>query len=105
MSAGAAVGPLAEVSGLEVSLGGRVILHDVSLALAPGEIVTVIGPNGAGKTTLLKVLLGLRTATRGRVFVRPGLTIGYMPQRIQIDEILPLTVRRFLGDTFQIAQL
>lgn len=97
MSAGAAVGPLAEVSGLEVSLGGRVILHDVSLALAPGEIVTVIGPNGAGKTTLLKVLLGLRTATRGRVFVRPGLTIGYMPQRIQIDEILPLTVRRFLG--------
>ncbi|HDP88656.1 MAG TPA: zinc ABC transporter ATP-binding protein ZnuC [Thioalkalivibrio sp.] len=97
MSAVSAQGALAEVSQLRVTLGGRVILHDVDLHIAPGEIVTVIGPNGAGKTTLLQVLLGLRAATSGRVFVRPGLRIGYMPQRIQIDEILPLTVRRFLS--------
>ena len=88
---------LAEFKRLNVTIAGRTILHDVDLGIAPGEIVTVIGPNGAGKTTLIRLLLGLQRATGGRVFVRPGLRIGYMPQRLQIEEILPLTVRRFLG--------
>jgi len=97
MTASSSAAPLAELDGLNVTLSGRTILHDVALRIAAGEIITVIGPNGAGKTTLIKVLLGLQRVTRGRVFVRPGLKIGYMPQRLQIDDILPLTVRRFLG--------
>ncbi|SEP62570.1 zinc transport system ATP-binding protein [Ectothiorhodospira magna] len=77
--------------------GGRRILDGVDMAVEAGRIVTLIGPNGAGKTTLLKVLLGLLSPTGGQVLRRPGLRIGYMPQRIQVDEILPITVRRFLG--------
>ena len=80
--------------GLE--LGGRRILDQVSLSIQPGQITTVIGPNGAGKTCLLRVLLGLQAPTEGAVTRRRGLRIGYMPQRIQVDPVLPITVARFL---------
>lgn len=89
--------PLVEAEGLCFSVGGRGILDQVSLIVRPGEIVCLIGPNGAGKTTLLRLLLGLMSPSSGRVARRPRLRVGYMPQRIVVDEILPLTVRRFVG--------
>jgi iron complex transport system ATP-binding protein len=45
--------------GLNVSLGSRMVLNDISLALSPGHLVALVGPNGAGKTTLLRALAGL----------------------------------------------
>ena len=45
--------------GLNVTLGNRVVLNDVSLSLASGHLVALVGPNGAGKTTLLRALAGL----------------------------------------------
>jgi zinc transport system ATP-binding protein len=87
---------LVSLADVRVAFGRRVALSDVSLALAPGEILTIIGPNGAGKTTLLRVVLGLQRADHGRVQRRSGLRIGYVPQRFSIDETLPLSVRRFL---------
>jgi iron complex transport system ATP-binding protein len=45
--------------GLNVTLAGRVVLNDISLALSPGHVVALVGPNGAGKTTLLRALAGL----------------------------------------------
>jgi iron complex transport system ATP-binding protein len=44
---------------LNVTLAGRVVLTDISLALSPGHVVALVGPNGAGKTTLLRALAGL----------------------------------------------
>ena len=63
---------LLNVEGLSVSRRGHSILTDVSLAVAPREIVVLIGPNGSGKTTLLRALLGLvrhpgAVDARGRV--------------------------------------
>jgi iron complex transport system ATP-binding protein len=51
------------VSHLSVTLGGRVVLHDVSLTVAPGAFVALCGPNGAGKSTLLRALAGLLPET------------------------------------------
>ena len=87
---------LVEASGLEVSFGAVTALAGVDLAVRAGEIVTLIGPNGSGKTTLVKVILGLLEPAQGTVYRRPGLRLGYMPQRIAIDPTLPLNVRRFL---------
>lgn len=88
---------LFSVRDLSVTRDGRVLLSEVDLDLAPGEVVTLIGPNGAGKTTLVKVLLGLEAPDTGVVHRRPGLNIGYVPQRFDIGPTLPMTVARFLA--------
>lgn len=72
------------------------MIHNVSLGVRAGEIVTLIGPNGAGKTTLLRVLLGLENPDSGQIIRAQELRIGYMPQHIQLHEALPLTVEGFL---------
>lgn len=78
-------------------VGETEILHEIDLAIAPGELVTLVGPNGAGKSTLVRLILGLVQPSRGRVTRRPGITVGYMPQRLAIDPALPITVRRLLA--------
>jgi zinc transport system ATP-binding protein len=88
--------PLLTLTNIRLQRDGRLLLDGVSLCVRAGEIHTVIGPNGAGKTSLVRVALGLQTATTGQRHVRPGLRIGYMPQRLQVNPAMPLTVRRFL---------
>lgn len=80
-----------------VRFGGTEVLHDISLRVDAAEIVTIVGPNGSGKSTLLRALLGIAPLASGRVSRRPGLRIGYVPQRLQIDRTLPMTARRFLS--------
>ena len=89
--------PLIQVQDIEVRAGRKVLVEGVSLAIASGEVVTIIGPNGAGKTTLIKAVLGLLEPSAGSVIRKPDLRIGYMPQRLAVDQNMPLTVRRFLG--------
>jgi zinc transport system ATP-binding protein len=77
--------------------GEKIILQDISIQILPGNIVTLIGPNGAGKTTLLKVMLNLTQPTQGSVTRKPGLKIGYMPQKMNINPTMPMTVERILS--------
>ena len=87
-----------------VRLGGRQILSGVSFAVAPGQFTGLIGPNGAGKTTLLRVILGLTPPTEGRVLLNGsprtrhgGGLIGYVPQKLAIDQDMPLRARDVVG--------
>jgi iron complex transport system ATP-binding protein len=64
------------VSHASVTLGGRTVLHDVSLTAGPGEMIALCGPNGAGKSTLLRVLAGLLPGTTAPDPRR----VAYMPQ-------------------------
>jgi ABC-type Mn2+/Zn2+ transport system ATPase subunit len=57
----------------------------------PGEFVALLGSNGSGKTTLLRGLLGFLPPLAGRVERRPGLRIGYVPQRETLDPLYPLS--------------
>jgi len=88
---------LAAAEGIDVRFGDRRVLHGVDAAVRAREIVAIVGPNGAGKSTLLRALLGLVTPAAGRVRRRPGLRLGYVPQRLGLDAILPLTAGRFLA--------
>lgn len=88
--------PLIDLRQVSVRYGDFTALSQIDMALYPNKITTLVGPNGAGKSTLARVVLGIIAPSEGTVERRPGLRIGYMPQRIKLDDSLPLTVDRFL---------
>jgi zinc transport system ATP-binding protein len=93
---GGVAAALIEARRLTVRIGRHELLSAIDLTVGRGEIVSLIGPNGAGKTTLLRALLGVLKPTAGGIWRAQGLVIGYVPQRLQLDPVLPLTVERFL---------
>jgi zinc transport system ATP-binding protein len=88
-----------------VTLGGACILRDVTFEPAAGKLNAIIGPNGAGKTTLLRAILGLVPYTgaieRGRRADGRPLRVGYVPQRLDFDRGMPLSVLDFLASGLQ----
>ena len=80
-----------------VQQGRRKLLDSVSFELMVGEIVTLIGPNGAGKTTLIKAMIGALPLSAGRIEKRIGLRLGYTPQKLQLEQMMPMPVSRFLA--------
>ena len=89
--------PLLKVENLAVRIGANQLLHDVDFEICPAEIVTVIGPNGAGKSTLLKAIIGALPVSGGTVTKKPGLRIGYTPQKLHLEKTMPIPVARFLS--------
>lgn len=90
---------LVEIADAGVSRGGRWLVEGIDLSIRRGEIVTLIGPNGSGKSTTAKLVTGVLRPDTGRVVRQPGLTVGYVPQKLTIDWTLPLTVRRLMSLT------
>ena len=88
---------LIECNNLSVQLGKRAVLSNINLSVNPKEIVTILGPNGSGKTTFFKTIIGALQPSSGVLNKKPGLRIGYVPQRLHIDETLPMTVKRFMN--------
>jgi ABC-2 type transport system ATP-binding protein len=79
-----------KATGLSAGHGARVLFTGLDLVLAPGDVVGLVGANGAGKSTLMKLVLGLLTATSGRLHVldldpiadtaEVRSKVGYMPE-------------------------
>ena len=97
---------LLEVDRVSAGYRGVEIIHELSLRIEPGEIVTIIGPNGAGKSTLLKAIIGALLPMAGRIhfhgedvtrltahqMVQAG--VSFVPQT---DNVFPsLTIRENL---------
>ncbi|MGY9045663.1 hypothetical protein P775_00185 [Puniceibacterium antarcticum] len=87
---------LLEARGLSVRYGKTEVLQGVDLAITAGEIVTIVGPNGSGKSTLLRAMIGALPLSAGQAIRKPGLRLGYVPQKLAVDPTLPMTVGRFL---------
>jgi ATP-binding cassette subfamily F protein 3 len=70
-----------EADGLELAIGGRVLLEEASFAIERGEHVALVGPNGSGKTTLLETMLEKREPQRGSVRLGHGVLPAYFSQQ------------------------
>ena len=88
---------------ISVRRGGQVLLQDVSMHIHCGQLTVLIGQNGAGKTTLIKALLGeiphtgvIRHVDSHGLDI-PHLRTGYVPQVLQFDREMPLTVQDFIA--------
>ncbi len=100
--------PLVTIRELQVDLGGKRILDGVNASITRGQITALIGLNGSGKTTLLRSLLR-ECPSRGRIEFHCGHDhhdhrpehVGYVPQKLAIDQRMPLTVRELFGLTLQ----
>ncbi|MFT2212688.1 ATP-binding cassette domain-containing protein [Rhizobium giardinii] len=88
--------PLVLLNNAGVRRGGRWLVRGVEFSISRGEIVTLIGPNGSGKSTTAKTAIGVLKPDEGWVERKPGLKVGYVPQKLAIDWTLPLTVERLM---------
>src|SRR5262245_15779172 len=95
-------GPSIEFDRVNLTLGNTAILQDVSFTVEAGTIHCIVGANGGGKTSLVRALLGQMPHT-GRIGIRwrDGRVIGYVPQTLDFDRSLPITVLDFMAMTSQ----
>jgi ABC-type branched-subunit amino acid transport system ATPase component len=87
---------------LTAGYGGSPIVHEISIEVRPGEIVSIVGPNGSGKSTLLKSIVGIVEVLAGRIVLEGDDVTGKAPEEIarsgvgyvpQVDDVFgPLTV-------------
>lgn len=86
--------PLLRVENVSMELNSKLILENIDLTVYQGDFFAISGPNGGGKTTLMRIILGLLKPSAGRVeFFKPGLLIGYLPQKSRVDSHFPVSVR------------
>jgi ABC-type branched-subunit amino acid transport system ATPase component len=106
MPEGSVTGVALHTVELTAGYGGSPVIHGISLAVTPGEVVSVVGPNGSGKSTLLKAIVGVVETLSGRVLIGETevtgwrsdeiarIGVGYVPQ---VDDVFaPLSVRENL---------
>jgi len=86
-------GPAIQFKQLGLSLSGVEILRDIDFSVASGEVHCLIGPNGGGKTSIARCLLGQMPHSGSiRVDWHDGQTVGYVPQSLDFDKTLPVSV-------------
>ena len=97
------------ITGISAGYGPVAVIHDITMTVARGEIVTVIGPNGAGKSTLLKAVIGVLPLLEGSItlgeeridglrtdrIARRG--VGYVPQVRDVFESLSVRENLEMG--------
>jgi len=91
-------GPAIDFNQLSLRLGGNDILKNINFSVAPGTIHCIIGPNGGGKTSLIRSLLGQMDHAGSITLSWPSETqiTGYVPQALDFDRTLPITVCDFM---------
>ena len=95
-------GPSIAFDRVGLALGNTTILEDVSFDIRAGTVQCIVGANGGGKTSLVRSLVGQMPHT-GRIAIEwgEGRVIGYVPQTLEFDKSLPITVSDFMAMTCQ----
>ena len=74
------------IEGLSVEFGGNPLFDDITYVINKRDRIALVGKNGAGKTTMLKIIAGLQAPTSGSVNRPRDLSIGYLPQQMQLSD-------------------
>jgi len=82
--------PLLLVENLAIAFGDVTVVRDLSFHVDRGDSLAIIGPNGSGKSVLFKALVG-SVPFRGVIEWSPGVRIGYVPQKLDLERDLPIT--------------
>jgi len=69
-----------------LNFGGFDLFKEISFLINPKDRIGLIGKNGAGKTTLLKIITGIDEPTSGSVTMPKDITLGYLPQQMQLND-------------------
>ena len=77
---------MVSIEHLTIEFSARPLLTDVSFVVNPKDRIALVGKNGAGKSTLLKTIAGQQRPTSGVVAVQKGVTVGYLPQVMRLDD-------------------
>ncbi len=95
-------GILIEIKNLTLTLSNTKILKNINLTVEPGKIHCLVGPNGGGTTSLLRSILG-QVPYEGEIYMSYDKTkiIGYVPQYLDFEKSLPITVENFLSIVYQ----
>lgn len=92
-----------EIKNLNLTLSNNKILKNINLTVNEGEIHCLVGPNGGGKTSLLKCILGqMPFSGEINMMYEGSRDIGYVPQGLDFEKSLPITIEDFMGMTCQI---
>lgn len=78
------------LNGIGVSFGANTLLKDISFIINKGEKAALTGKNGAGKSTILKIMAGLQSPTKGSLSRQNDITIGYLPQQMNLADTTTL---------------
>ena len=74
------------IEGLSVAFGGNTLFDNITYVINKKDRIALVGKNGAGKSTMLKIIAGLQAPTSGRVNMPKDLTVGYLPQQMNLSD-------------------
>ena len=76
------------VNNLSVEFSSQLLFNNINYVINPKDKIALVGKNGAGKSTMLKIIAGLQRPTGGNVVVPDGVTVGYLPQQMVLEDTL-----------------
>lgn len=74
------------IEGLSVAFGGNTLFDNITYVINKKDRIALVGKNGAGKSTMLKIIAGLQAPTSGSVNMPNDLTVGYLPQQMNLSD-------------------
>lgn len=96
--------PLLSAEKVSVRFPSGIAINNISFSLEKGDFLAIIGPNGSGKTVLVRSLLGT-LPHEGTIAWAPNIKIGYVPQQVDLDRYISLTLNDFLAIKSRILHL
>lgn len=81
----------------DLAYGYKTVVTGINGSVEAGEALALIGPNGSGKTTFLQAIIGIVRVSRGELRMPKAISIGYVPQQVDLDLTFPVTARQVVA--------